>query len=59
MAHQDAESAKNEVEMESCSESMAPGAWAGSTAANVNEKFKNDGNFCKISAFLNHFSAPK
>ncbi|CBY10072.1 unnamed protein product [Oikopleura dioica] len=42
MAHQDAESAKNEVEMESCSESMAPGAWAGSTAANVNEKFKND-----------------
>ena len=48
MAHQDAESARNEVEMESCSESMAPGAWAGSTAANVNEKFKNDGTYFKI-----------
>lgn len=35
------ESTRSEVEMESCSESMAPGAWAGSTTANVN-KFKND-----------------
>ena len=55
MAHQDAESARNEVEMESCSESMAPGAWAGSTAANVNEKFKNDGTIFQQIIKTNQF----
>ena len=56
------DSAKNEVEMESCSESMAPGAWAGSTAANIN-KFKNDGSllmiFTPAELLTPNFSASK
>ena len=33
-----------EVEMESCSESMAPGAWSSASPSLTIDKFKNDGH---------------
>lgn len=33
-----------EVEMESCSESMAPGAWSSTSPSLTIDKFKNDGH---------------
>ena len=40
-----------EVEMESCSESMAPGAWSSASPSLTIDKFKNDGH-----PKVNHFS---
>lgn len=39
-----AETIRSEVEMESCSESMAPGAWSGSSVNSAVNKFLNDGH---------------
>ena len=40
-----------EVEMESCSESMAPGAWSSASPSLTIDKFKNDGH-PKVNRFL-------
>ena len=42
-----------EVEMESCSESMAPGAWSSASPSLTIDKFKNDGH-PKVNRFFNY-----
>ena len=43
-----------EVEMESCSESMAPGAWSSASPSLTIDKFKNDGH-PKVNRFSKTF----
>ena len=52
-----------EVEMESCSESMAPGAWSSTSPSLTIDKFKNDGHpkvnrFSKTFGFCSSVAKP-